>query len=122
MVPQQLLYEFVFYLAYCFLVGDVKNKLCHALIDTALYSLKKKVLEDIISNYIKEQSVKKISLSGKNKPDFVHIILKNNIEVDCRKYLPNITINISCNQFSSYYDIEKQFREMEHTAPCRIQI
>lgn len=90
-------------------------------IDAALYSLKKKVLEDIISNYIKEQSVKKISLSGKNKPDLVHIILKNNIEVDCRKYLPNITINnTSCNQFSSYYDIEKQFREMEHTAPCRI--
>ena len=89
-------------------------------IDAALYSLKKKVLEDIISNYIKEQSVKKISLSGKNKPDFVHIILKNNIEVDCRKYLPNITINISCNQFSSYYDIEKQFRAMAHTAPCRI--
>ena len=89
-------------------------------IDAALYSLKKKVLEDIISNYIKEQSVKKISLSGKNKPDLVHIILKNNIEVDCRKYLPNIIINISCNKFGSYYDIEKQFRAMAHTAPCRI--
>jgi hypothetical protein len=50
----------------------------------------------------------------------VHIILKNNIEVDCRKYLPNIIINISCNKFGSYYDIEKQFRAMAHTAPCRI--
>ena len=89
-------------------------------IDTALYSLKKKVLEDIISNYVKEQSVKKISLSGKNKPDLVHIIIKNNIEVDCRKYLPNIIINTSCNYVSTYYDIEKQFREMAHTAPCRI--
>tara|TARA_B110000259_G_C13880059_1_gene348525 strand:- start:93 stop:371 length:279 start_codon:yes stop_codon:yes gene_type:complete len=89
-------------------------------IDTALYSLKKKVLEDIISNYVKEQSVKKISLSGKNKPDLVHIIIKNNIEVDCRKYLPNIIINTSCNYVSTYYDIEKQFIMMAHTAPCRI--
>ena len=89
-------------------------------IDTVLYSLKKKVLEDIISNYVKEQSVKKISLSGKNKPDLVHIIIKNNIEVDCRKYLPNIIINTSCNYVSTYYDIEKQFIMMAHTAPCRI--
>lgn len=80
-------------------------------IDMTLYSLKKKALEEIIINYINEYSNKKIRLSGKNKPDLVHIILSNNIEVDCRKYIPNVIINdfVSTNYISSYNEIEKQF-------------
>ena len=63
-----------------------------ASIEGSLYSLKKKFLEEIILNYAKEYSNKKIRLSGKNKPDLVDIIIRYNIEVDCKKYLPNLQL------------------------------
>tara|TARA_B100000795_G_C22710732_1_gene403421 strand:- start:114 stop:392 length:279 start_codon:yes stop_codon:yes gene_type:complete len=80
-------------------------------IDFTLYSLRKKALDEIIINYINEYSNKKIKLSGKNKRELVHIILSNNIEVDCRKYIPNVIINdfVSTNYISSYNEIDKQF-------------
>lgn len=81
-----------------------------ASIERSLYSLKKKFLEEIIINYAKEYSNKKIRLSGKNKPDLVNIIISYNIEVDCKKYLPNLQLTGAGNRYvSSDYDIEKQF-------------
>ena len=81
-----------------------------ASIEGSLYSLKKKFLEEIILNYAKEYSNKKIRLSGKNKPDLVDIIIRYNIEVDCKKYLPNLQLTGAGNRYvSSDYDIEKQF-------------
>tara|TARA_B110000444_G_scaffold222367_2_gene224271 strand:- start:2562 stop:2837 length:276 start_codon:yes stop_codon:yes gene_type:complete len=79
-------------------------------IDSALYSLKKKVLEEIILNYAKEYSNKKIRLSGKNKPDLVNIIISYNIEVDCKKYLSRVFLVGGDNHgTTSYDDIERQF-------------
>ena len=81
-----------------------------ASIESTLYSLKKKFLEEIIINYAKEYSNKKIRLSGKNKPDLVNIIISYNIEVDCKKYLPNLQLTGAGNRYVfSYDDIEKQF-------------
>lgn len=82
-------------------------------IERSLYSLKKKFLEEIILNYAKEYSNKKIRLSGKNKPDLVDIIIRYNIEVDCLKYMPNIILSNSNNYYvSSDTDIENQFVEL----------
>ncbi len=81
-----------------------------ASIERSLYSLKKKFLEEIILNYAKEYSNKKIRLSGKNKPDLVDIIIRYNIEVDCKKYLPNLLLVGAGNRYiSSDDDIERQF-------------
>src|SRR5210317_496395 len=76
-----------------------------ASIESTLYSLKKKFLEEIIINYAKEYSNKKIRLSGKNKPDLVNIIISYNIEVDCKKYLPNLLLVGAGNRYvPSDYD------------------
>jgi hypothetical protein len=81
-----------------------------ASIERSLYSLKKKFLEEIIINYAKEYSNKKIKLYGKNKPDLVNIIIRYNIEVDCKKYLPNLLLEGVGNRYvSSDDDIERQF-------------
>lgn len=79
-------------------------------IERSLYSLKKKILEEIIINYTNEYSIKKIRLAGKNKPDLVDIIIRENIEVDCKKYMPNVTLN-NTEQFYifSRSDIEREF-------------
>lgn len=82
-------------------------------IESSLYSLKKKFLEEIIINYAREYSNKKIRLSGKNKPDLVNIIISYNIEVDCKKYLPNLLLAGAGSRYvPSDYDIEKQFAEL----------
>jgi hypothetical protein len=79
-------------------------------IERHLYSLKKKFLEEIILNYAKEYSNKKIRLSGKNKTDLVNIIISYNIEVDCKKYLPNLLLAGAGNHYvPSHDDIERQF-------------
>jgi hypothetical protein len=84
-------------------------------IERSLYSLKKKVLEEIILNYAKEYSNKKIRLSKKNKPDLIDIIIRNNIEVDCRKYMPNIVLSGNYNHnISTDIDIEMQFAALEN--------
>ena len=81
-----------------------------ASIERSLYSLKKKFLEEIILNYAKEYSNKKIRLSGKNKPDLVDIIIRYNTEVDCKKYLPNLLLAGAGERYvSSDDDIERQF-------------
>jgi len=79
-------------------------------IERSLYSLKKKILEEIIINYTNEYSIKKIRLAGKNKPDLVDIIIRENIEVDCKKYMPNVILN-NTEQFYifSRSDIEREF-------------
>ena len=79
-------------------------------IERSLYSLKKKILEEIIINYTNEYSIKNIRLSGKNKPDLVDIIIRENIEVDCKKYIPNVILN-NAEQFYifSRSDIEREF-------------
>lgn len=79
-------------------------------IERDLYSLKKKFLEEIILNYAKEYSNKKIRLSGKNKTDLVNIIISYNIEVDCKKYLPNLLLVGAGNHYvPSHDDIERHF-------------
>jgi len=86
-----------------------------ASIERTLYSLKKKFLEEIIRNYAMEYSNKKIRLSGKNKPDLVDIIITYNIEVDCKKYFPNLFITNTGNQYlSSDDDIELQFAALKN--------
>ena len=79
-------------------------------IERSLYSLKKKILEEIIINYTNEYSIKKIRLAGKNKPDLVDIIIRENIEVDCKKYMPNVILK-NTEQFYifSRSDIDREF-------------
>lgn len=79
-------------------------------IERSLYSLKKKILEEIIINYTNEYSIKKIRLSGKNKPELVDIIIKENIEIDCKKYMPNVILNNEEQYYIfSRSDIEREF-------------